>query len=158
MTVVVVALAIIFALINPRFATATNFINILTQASYYIIVAVGMTFVITSAGIDLSVGSLLALVTVIPSASPDETRAEEHARLEKLVAPFDLHGVDWELDVYYGKPSVEIVDAVHRRGCDVLVIGSEGRRGLKRLFRANTAEKILRVVPSSILTIHSSAE
>ena len=65
LTVVVVVLAVAFALVNPRFATAANFINVLTQASYYIILAVGMTFVITSAGIDLSVGSLLALVTVI---------------------------------------------------------------------------------------------
>ena len=65
LTVVVLVLAVIFALINPRFATAANFINVFTQASYYIILAVGMTFVITSAGIDLSVGSLLALVTVI---------------------------------------------------------------------------------------------
>ena len=65
LTVVIVVLAVIFALINPRFASVANFINILTQASFIIILAVGMTFVITSAGIDLSVGSLLALVTVI---------------------------------------------------------------------------------------------
>jgi ribose/xylose/arabinose/galactoside ABC-type transport system permease subunit len=65
LTIVVIALAIIFAMINPRFASLANFINILTQASYYIVIAVGMTFVITSAGIDLSVGSLLALVTVV---------------------------------------------------------------------------------------------
>ena len=65
LTIVVIVLAIIFSLINPRFATVVNFINILTQSSYYVIIAVGMTFVITNAGIDLSVGSLLALVTVI---------------------------------------------------------------------------------------------
>ena len=65
LTIVVISLALIFSLINPRFATITNFANVLTQASYYIIIAVGMTFVITSAGIDLSVGSLLALITVI---------------------------------------------------------------------------------------------
>jgi ribose/xylose/arabinose/galactoside ABC-type transport system permease subunit len=65
LTIVVISLALIFSLINPRFATIANFANVLTQASYYIIIAVGMTFVITSAGIDLSVGSLLALVTVI---------------------------------------------------------------------------------------------
>ncbi len=65
LTVVIVVLAILFAFINPRFASIANFINILTQASFIIIIAVGMTFVITSAGIDLSVGSLLALVTVI---------------------------------------------------------------------------------------------
>ena len=65
LTIVIIALAVIFSLVNPRFATAVNFINILTQSSYYVIIAVGMTFVITNAGIDLSVGSLLALVTVI---------------------------------------------------------------------------------------------
>ena len=65
LTVVVVVLAILFSLINPKFATITNFLNVLTQASYYIILAVGMTFVIAAAGIDLSVGSLLALITVV---------------------------------------------------------------------------------------------
>ena len=65
LTVVVIVLAVIFSFINPRFATVINFLNILTQASYYVIIAVGMTFVITNAGIDLSVGSLLALVTVV---------------------------------------------------------------------------------------------
>ena len=65
LTIVVLVLAVIFSLINPRFATTLNFLNVLTQASYYVIIAVGMTFVITSAGIDLSVGSLLALVTVV---------------------------------------------------------------------------------------------
>lgn len=65
LTVVVILLAVIFSFINPKFATTTNLLNILTQASYYIILAVGMTFVIAAAGIDLSVGSLLALITVI---------------------------------------------------------------------------------------------
>jgi len=65
LTAVVIVLAIIFTFINPRFATVANLANVLTQASHIIIIAVAMTFVITSAGIDLSVGSLLALVTVI---------------------------------------------------------------------------------------------
>jgi ribose transport system permease protein len=62
---VVIALALLFTLINPRFASAANLINVLTQSSYYIVLAIGMTFVISSAGIDLSIGSLLALITVI---------------------------------------------------------------------------------------------
>ena len=65
LALVIIALAVIFSLINPRFASIANFLNILTQASYYVIIAVGMTFVITSGGIDLSVGALLALVTVV---------------------------------------------------------------------------------------------
>ena len=65
LTVVILVLGVIFTLINPRFASIDNFLNILTQASTYIIVAMGMTFVISKAGIDLSVGSTLALVTCL---------------------------------------------------------------------------------------------
>ena len=65
LAIVIIVLGIVFSIINPRFGTLTNFLTILTQASYYIILAVGMTFVITSAGIDLSIGSLLAVITVI---------------------------------------------------------------------------------------------
>ena len=65
LAIVIIVLGIVFSIINPRFGTLSNFLTILTQASYYIILSVGMTFVITSAGIDLSVGSLLAVITVI---------------------------------------------------------------------------------------------
>jgi len=65
LTLVIIALAIMFTAINPRFATVTNFLNVLTQASTYVILAMGMTFVISSAGIDLSIGAILALVTCI---------------------------------------------------------------------------------------------
>ena len=47
--------------INPNFFTVDNILNILRQTSVNAIIAVGMTFVILIAGIDLSVGSILAL-------------------------------------------------------------------------------------------------
>jgi ribose transport system permease protein len=47
----------VFALLSPRFLTPSNFINILTQAAHIAIIAVGMTFVLLVAGIDLSVGA-----------------------------------------------------------------------------------------------------
>ncbi|RJU02543.1 ABC transporter permease [Arthrobacter frigidicola] len=45
----------------PTFPTLSNFTNIATQSSFLLIVAVGMTFVILTGGIDLSVGSVYAL-------------------------------------------------------------------------------------------------
>lgn len=61
---------IIFAVIcyyngKPQFYGLENTINILRQISMITIVAVGMTFVIISAGIDLSVGSIIALSGVV---------------------------------------------------------------------------------------------
>jgi ribose transport system permease protein len=53
------------SLLSDRFLTPSNQINILRQATINGIVAVGMTLVILTAGIDLSVGSVLALSAVI---------------------------------------------------------------------------------------------
>ncbi len=50
---------------NPVFFTSPNLLNILLQTAINTIIAVGMTFIIITAGIDLSVGSLLALCNVI---------------------------------------------------------------------------------------------
>src|ERR1700730_11524376 len=54
------ALILFFALDNSRFLSLQNVTNILTEVSIYGIIAVGMTFVILTAGVDLAVGSLLA--------------------------------------------------------------------------------------------------
>lgn len=58
-------LCIFFAIAAPRFASATNVTNILTQISINTVISVGMTFAILLGGIDLSVGSVLALATII---------------------------------------------------------------------------------------------
>lgn len=60
-----VALIALFALLEPRFLHPLNLMNILRQVSISGLVAVGMTFVILTAGIDLSVGSLVALTGLV---------------------------------------------------------------------------------------------
>jgi ribose transport system permease protein len=49
------------AVVSPVFATPSNLFNIALQSSINALLAFGMTFVILTAGIDLSVGSLLAI-------------------------------------------------------------------------------------------------
>lgn len=56
------ALMLVATLLNPDFLGVSNLTNILTRAAFTGIIAVGMTFVIISGGIDLSVGSLAALI------------------------------------------------------------------------------------------------
>jgi len=59
-----IAIFIVFGILSPRFFSAKNFENIVKQASYIGIVAVGMTFVLLTAGIDLSVGSNMYLSAI----------------------------------------------------------------------------------------------
>ena len=49
---------------TPHFLTVSNLLNVLEQTALNAVVAVGMTFVIISGGIDLSVGSVLALAGI----------------------------------------------------------------------------------------------
>jgi ribose/xylose/arabinose/galactoside ABC-type transport system permease subunit len=57
-----------FAIAEPRFLTPFNLFNILRQVSIYGLLALGMTFVILTAGIDLSVGSLVAFAGLVAAA------------------------------------------------------------------------------------------
>ncbi len=63
-----IALVIILSLLSDRFMTQSNLINVLRQISINAIIAAGMTVVIIGRGIDLSVGSLLALTGVVGAA------------------------------------------------------------------------------------------
>jgi ribose transport system permease protein len=60
--VVLVILTAISSFLSPYFLQWQNLLNILRQVSYTGIIALGMTFVIVSGGIDLSVGSMAAFV------------------------------------------------------------------------------------------------
>src|SRR5262249_19790638 len=64
-----VALCGVLWILTPYFLTTSNLLNVAEQTSLNAIVAVGMTFVILSGGIDLSVGSLVALAGVALGAS-----------------------------------------------------------------------------------------
>ncbi|WP_416147613.1 ABC transporter permease subunit [Salipaludibacillus sp. HK11] len=54
-------IVIIITILNPGFMSVSNILNVLRQVSINALIAFGMTFVILTGGIDLSVGSILAL-------------------------------------------------------------------------------------------------
>ncbi len=63
-----VLLMIGFGIGQPRFLTPFNLLNVMRQVSVYGLLAVGMTFVILTAGIDLSIGSLVAFCGLVAAA------------------------------------------------------------------------------------------
>lgn len=54
-----------FALLSPKFLEAQNLVNILVQSSSVAITAIGMTFVLLVAGIDLSIGSIMFVAAIV---------------------------------------------------------------------------------------------
>ena len=65
---VLILISIIFATQEPTFSSPTNIFNVLRQISIYGLLSIGMTFVILTGGIDLSVGSVLAFAGLVGAA------------------------------------------------------------------------------------------
>ena len=67
-TIFLIVLMLLFAVVEPRFLSGINLFNVMRQVSITGLLAVGMTFVILTAGIDLSVGSLVAFAGLVGAA------------------------------------------------------------------------------------------
>lgn len=63
--IAMVVLVVALSLANPMFLSTSNLMSILRQAAVYVIMGLGMSFVMMTGGVDLSQGSLLALIGVI---------------------------------------------------------------------------------------------
>src|SRR5918911_2414108 len=59
-----IALCVLIAVIEPRFLSPGNLASVARQTAVITIMAMGMTIVMVSGGIDLSVGSMMALAGV----------------------------------------------------------------------------------------------
>lgn len=64
-----IGIVIVFAFLSNRFFTVSNLLNVLRQITINGIIAFGMTFVILSGGIDLSVGSVFAFSAVVGASA-----------------------------------------------------------------------------------------
>jgi ribose transport system permease protein len=60
-----IIICILMTILSPVFLTVTNILNVVRQSSIFGVMAIGMTFVILTGGIDLSVGSILAVAGAI---------------------------------------------------------------------------------------------
>lgn len=64
-----ILLCIIISILSPVFLSPNNLVNVIMQSSINACIAIGLTFVILTGGIDLSVGSILALSGVVMASS-----------------------------------------------------------------------------------------
>lgn len=99
------ACLIFFGLMTPTFLTAGNILNVIRQAAPILIVAVAMTLVITTAGIDLSVGSTVALVNAVAAILMAQGMDWPLAVLLMLVAGGLIGAVQGWFIAYQGIPA-----------------------------------------------------
>jgi nucleotide-binding universal stress UspA family protein len=85
---------------------------------------------------------------------PEASDADIHTRLGKLVP--DASPIQVERLVVGGKAAETIVEVAKEKHCDLIVLGTHGRKGLARFFYGNVADSVARTAPCPVLALRSS--
>jgi ribose transport system permease protein len=84
--IVLVALCAVFGLTSPGFTTPANIANILTQSTILLLLALPMTLIIMTEGLDLSIGAVLTFASIILAVTVVTTGSPALAFLAALTA------------------------------------------------------------------------
>ncbi|WP_406812430.1 ABC transporter permease subunit [Histophilus somni] len=101
---ILLLIIIVFSFIAPNFMSEANMMNIARQASINIVLAAGMTFIILTGGIDLSVGSILGVTAVMALVCSLNPALADFAVPIALVAGLGMGVFNGLLVAYAGLP------------------------------------------------------
>lgn len=148
-------LVLVLWILTPYFLTVSNLLNVVQQTSINAIIAVGMTFVIISAGIDLSVGSIVAFSGVV-LASVLQTAVPMPLALVACLAVGTLCGLTNGILITYGKlpPFISTLGMMSvARGAALLYTSGRPISGFESGFRFLATGEILYIPVPVILMI-----
>lgn len=125
--IVIILMVIVMSIVSPVFLSYNNIINILRQVSINGILAVGMTFVIMTGGIDLSVGSLVAVTGVIVGNMLLQGYSIWVAIAVSMLASILFGAFSGVSIAYFGLPPFIATLAVQTIGRGFALVYSDGR-------------------------------
>jgi ribose transport system permease protein len=148
-------LILVLWILTPYFLTVSNLLNVVQQTSINAIIAVGMTFVIISAGIDLSVGSIVAFSGVVLASAMQAAIPLPLALIACLVVG-TFCGLTNGILISYGKlpPFISTLGMMSvARGAALLYTGGRPISGFGSGFRFLATGEILYIPVPVILMI-----
>jgi ribose transport system permease protein len=149
-----VGLCLLLWILTPHFLTVSNLLNVLEQTSINAVIAVGMTFVILSGGIDLSVGSVLALAGVVMATLLQEGWAVLPAIAAGLAIGFGF-GAFNGIAIAWGRlpPFIATLGMMSiARGCALLFTEGRPVSGFEQGFRSLATARILGIPAPVVIT------
>jgi ribose transport system permease protein len=140
---------------TPHFLTVSNLLNVLEQTALNAVVAVGMTFVIISGGIDLSVGSVLALAGICLALAL-EAGVPAPAAIAIALAVGGACGLVNGLLITIGRlpPFIATLGMMSvARGVALMLAEGRPISGFSEGFRAIATERMLTIPAPVVITI-----
>lgn len=93
--------------------------------------------------------------TLIHPEAGEQNRKRLTARLEQLSSALSGSGVPTKVHVRGGSPADSILHDMRTLSCDMIVMGTHGRRGLSHVMAGSVAEAVLRRASCPVLTVRS---
>jgi len=91
----------------------------------------------------------------VPSPELLETILSDAKRaLTTICERVAKRGVRVDGHAVVGDPATDIVRWAHEHGCDLIVVGTHGRRGFRRFMLGSVAERVVRTAEMPVLTAH----
>ena len=94
-------------------------------------------------------------LTLIHTSERERSRAQIETELDALVQAMTLEGVTVHRTIRGGTPADSLLHVIEETRCDLVVMGTHGRRGLSHLVNGSVAESVLRRAPCPVLTVKS---
>ncbi len=95
----------------------------------------------------------------VPPNTIDSFVGEIVSGAEKAMGQFvseNFKGIETESEVVVGYAAEEILNIAERKGADMIVMGTHGRKGIDRILFGSVAEKVVKNSPIPVLTIRPS--
>ncbi len=92
----------------------------------------------------------------LPEQHYDRVRASAKMQLEREAEKAQKGGVTVDCELGYGLASEVVIAAAQRYDADVIVAGTRGHTGWKRLFLGSTAARLVQQAHCPVLTVHQS--
>jgi nucleotide-binding universal stress UspA family protein len=91
---------------------------------------------------------------IAPAANVDEDVRQLAQRvLGEASALADAHGVKHTCELREGRPAEEIIKAAEQHRCDVIVIGSRGLSGVRRVTMGETGNEVVLKAPVPVIVV-----
>src|SRR3954451_20778617 len=148
------AIVVVFSVLSPNFLTTGNLLNILQQSSINACIALGMTLVIISGGIDLSVGPTAAMAAVTAASLLTGGAPIVVAILGALLVGVIAGAINGALIAYGGlQPFIVTLGTLSlSRATALIYTGGNPIFGLPPAFRAIFNSTVLGV-PSAVVIV-----
>ncbi|AQL42024.1 hypothetical protein BV210_04510 [Halorientalis sp. IM1011] len=117
------------------------------DATVHVLAVVDVDEVALTTPTDVNVGDLKSTL-----------RASAQSNVDEIVSRAERADRPTEEAILVGVPHRAIVDYVEDEGIDLIVMGTHGRTGVRRVLLGSVAERVVRTSPSPVMTIRPDAD